>query len=68
MLRAFGNDRTKLTRELRADKMENKIFFLRVSDKIKLCNFVNHFIIQLMYNVKYVELINPLAPEFPFKF
>jgi len=48
--------------------MENKIFFLRVSDKIKLCNFVNHFIIQLMYNVKYVELINPLAPEFPFKF
>lgn len=25
LLRAFGNDRTELTRRLRADKMENKI-------------------------------------------
>jgi hypothetical protein len=44
LLRAFGNDRTKLTRKLRADKMENKIFCLRVSDKIKMYNFVFIFI------------------------
>lgn len=34
LLSAFGNDRTKLTRKLRADKMENKIFCFHVSDKI----------------------------------